>query len=732
MKKVQWSLSFFLIILMSALFMPTVLGVSIVDSGECGENVSWTLDDSGKLSISGNGKMEFVYYSGETASGPRWEKYKNEIKSVVIEDGVSSIAYGAFCECVNLESVYIPTSVLSIESQAFAFCEKLASITIPKNVSVIEDEAFMDCQSLTEIIVDEQNTSFSTDFNSILYDKNKTILIQFPCGSPLTSFSIPTTVSSIGRSAFSHCNNLTDIVIPSNVKTIGDYAFYDCESLKSVAIQDGVESFKNGVFLYCDTIEYFSLPKSLISIGENCFLCHSLKHIFVDESNPSFTSDVFGCLYNKDQSILISYPAASSESSFEIPESVVTVSEGAFFNNKFLTEIIMHNHVQTIGMDAFVAMLKLKRFIVDNNNSHFSSDEQGVLYNKDHTILLQYPFGNNRTKYEIDNQTILLSENAGIGYAVSAIYIPIKVKTIQFDAIGNRAVKEGYDKLSDIYYEGSESQWEEISIDYFNNNLLDNVTIHFNASPEDMPNDETPHSHTPTTYTQPSTCIVPGYTITTCSVCGDQLGYAVLPLAAHQYGEWVTVKEPTTTEKGLRERTCTVCGNAKEQEEIPMLESFAAKDENSGITVSYGENTYADDQVQLRVEEDFTGSQYLIKSYDRYEAWNIKTYIDGAEAQPGQPVTVRIPLPEGYDPNSIAVYHVNSITGEAERINDVRVENGYIIFTATSFSLYIIVDESSAENPNMCHWCGRVHEGFFQKIIGFFHNILAKFFGNKY
>ena len=66
------------------------------------------------------------------------------------------------------------------------------------------------------------------------------------------------------------------------------------------------------------------------------------------------------------------------------------------------------------------------------------------------------------------------------------------------------------------------------------------------------------------------------------------------------------------------------------------------------------------------------------------------------------------------------------------------MENDYIVFTATSFSVYIVVDESSAvqtesqPNPNMCHWCGKVHEGFFQKIIGFFHNILARIFGNKY
>ena len=292
-------------------------------------------------------------------------------------------------------------------------------------------------------------------------------------------------------------------------------------------------------------------------------------------------------------------------------------------------------------------------------------------------------------------------------------------------SINNPFKGDGYDypeyKGTIYCYSGStaEAYAQQTGMDYV---LLDGVQ---------------PHTHTPTTYTQPSTCTVPGYTLTTCSECHEQLDFEVLPLAPHQYGEWVTIKEPTTTETGLRERTCTVCGVAKEQEDIPMLTVITVEDQNTGIQVSFGEDSY-EGNVELVIESNFTGSQYLTQSYSKFEPFNIKTYIDGKEVQPNKPVTVRIPMPAGYDPNNIAVFHVNSKTGQAEKISDVRVENGYIVFTATSFSVYIVVDESSVvqpepeKDPNTCPWCGKVHKGFFQNIIAFFHRIFAKLFGAKY
>lgn len=246
------------------------------------------------------------------------------------------------------------------------------------------------------------------------------------------------------------------------------------------------------------------------------------------------------------------------------------------------------------------------------------------------------------------------------------------------------------------------------------------------------------HVHTPVTQTQPSTCKQQGFTLTRCSECNEVLSYELLPYAEHQYGEWEIEKSPTTTRPGLEKRVCKVCGH-EDTREIPMLKVFTATDEDSGIIVSFGEGTYANEDITLIVEEEFTGSQYITASWEKSKSWNIKTYLNGTEVQPNQPVTVKIPLPAGYDPNNIAVYHVNTANDWPELITDVRVENGYIVFTATSFSVYIVVDESSKVQPQpqpdttpKCPWCGGEHVGFFQGIVGFFHRIFAAIFGARF
>ena len=132
--------------------------------------------------------------------------------------------------------------------------------------------------------------------------------------------------------------------------------------------------------------------------------------------------------------------------------------------------------------------------------------------------------------------------------------------------------------------------------------------------------------------------------------------------------------------------------------------------------------------MNVVVEEDFTGSQYLGMSYGNYVSWNIKTYIDGVETQPGAPVLVTIPIPVGFNKASIIVYHVNSATGTLEKIEPVEIEGDYIRFLATSFSVYMVVDESSVveEEPSEncdcdCHKSGFM--GFIWKILRFFYKL---------
>ena len=221
----------------------------IVVSGTCGiygDNLTWTLDSEGTLTISGKGEMD-------NSSDVPWDSYSDDIVSVVIEDGVTSIGKWAFYFCDNLTSITIPNSVTSIGYSVFGYCESLTSIILPDGVTSIGDSAFYWCDNLTSI-------------------------------------TIPDSVTSIGDSAFMHCESLTSITIPDSVTSIGDSAFADCVGLTSIEIRDGVTSIGDYAFYHCKNLTSITIPDSVTSIGDWAFYnCDSLTSITI--KNPECRID---------------------------------------------------------------------------------------------------------------------------------------------------------------------------------------------------------------------------------------------------------------------------------------------------------------------------------------------------------------------------------------------------------------------------------------------------------
>jgi len=141
---------------------------------------------------------------------------------------------GYFEGCTSLVGITISNGVITIEANVFGGCTNLANITIPASVTSI-GHAFYNCTSLAVINIDSGNTAYSSD-DGVLYNKDKTTLIQYPAGKA-GAFTIPASVTSIGQAAFESCTNLTSVTIPSTVTSIGFYAFYNCTSLTSVIFQ---------------------------------------------------------------------------------------------------------------------------------------------------------------------------------------------------------------------------------------------------------------------------------------------------------------------------------------------------------------------------------------------------------------------------------------------------------------------------------------------------------------
>jgi hypothetical protein len=184
----------------------------------------------------------------------------------------------------------------------------------------------------------------------------------------ITTVIIPDGVTSIGISAFSFCPALASVVIGANVTEIGESAFYECTALASMDIPASVSSIEWGAFSYCS----------------------SLTMINVDPGNSNYAS-MDGVLYNKSLTMVLQYPGGKS-GAFIIPETVATVGEFSFIDSASLTSVSIPANVTSIEIMAFARCGELTEIVVDPNNPNYASMD-GVLYNKDLQILIQYPGG---------------------------------------------------------------------------------------------------------------------------------------------------------------------------------------------------------------------------------------------------------------------------------------------------------------------------------------------------
>ena len=471
------------------IFLPVrSLAATTVDSGTCGENVSWTLDSDGTLTISGTGPMRNYLPLGN-ASSPFQEN--SSIKNVVIVSGVTSIGKCAFTGCTGLTNVTIPNSVMAIEVGAFSGCTGLTNVTIPNSVMTIAVGAFSGCAGLTSVTVAAGNTVYHSAGNCIIETQSKTLI--FGCKTGV----IPSdgSVTVIGMAAFSGCAGLTSVTIPASVTDIEDAAFSGCADLTTVTVAEG-----NTVY-------------------------HSAGNCIIETDSKTL---IFGCKTGV------------------IPSdgSVTGIGDKAFSGCTGLKGVTIPNSVTSIGDNAFTGCTGLKTVAIPNSVTSIGG----------------WAF----------------SHCAGL----TRVTIPSSVTSIGYAAFYE------CESFTDVYYTGSEEQWNAAS------NVPDHpeafelsfahVTVHYNYDPV--------HEHVwdEGEINTPATCGAAGEKTYVCTVCGVTKTETVAATGEHVWNGGEITTPATLTEAGEKTFTCTVCGATRTEPvekltEQPKIDSDRAKEQNGNL-----------------------------------------------------------------------------------------------------------------------------------------------------
>ena len=484
-------------------------------------------------------------------------------------------------------------------------------------------------------------------------------------------------VTRIGDGAFEDCTGLTSITLGNSVTSIGEMAFLCCTGLTSITLGNSVTSIEDAAFADCTGLTSITIPNSVESIGHDAFLgCTSLTSINVARGNNYYSGNN-GVLFNKKKTELIRYPEGKSQTSYTIPNSVTSIGEMAFLCCTGLTSITILDSVTSIGACAFADCTGLTSITIPDSVT------------------------------SIGYGTFLCCTG------LTSITIPNSVTSIEDAAF------DGCASLKDVYYTGSKDEWKAISIGEYNGCLL-NATIHYNWTGEHVCTNKK-------LVTVPAQCEVNGMSYYICTECGKQIGEAtIIPATGHSWGEWHVTKDATATTEGSRERECAACGK-KETEIIPIL-AQTAKDDKSGIEVSAPSGSY-NGELELEVEEIFDGESFqivgTIEGQEQSKIYDVTTKVDGKEAQPGATVTVKIPLPEGYDPARTYVYHVNSETGKVENMN-ARYEDGFLVFETDHFSTYAVVQIKAQKKDSFFKKILNIILAPFRAIINLFKKLFGK------
>ncbi len=547
----------------------------------------------------------------------------SNVKEAVIPEGMTKIDAQAFCGAISLEKIDIPESVTEIDDGAFSLAQSLKNVTIPASVSKMGAAPFIGCVSLEYVDVDSENKNYYADKYGILYTKDGKTLFQYPSGNMRNYYDVPETVEEIAVGAFGYATNLKGVSFSDNINTIGMAAFIYCSDLEKIEIPEKVKKIEYGAFHGCSSLTEVILPETLSVIGEAAFgECVNLEKINFPKELKTIEGSAFGDCYSLKQAVIpygaetvasntfsdcksldkIEIPdtvthigsnafSRSGLSEITIPSSVKVIEWGAFSNCERLEKVNLSEGLVYIGKDVFsdcnqleainipstvsyiyisdqyfsnpfINCYSLKEINIAADNKYYSS-EDGVLFNKDKTVLYKYPSKAERKVYTIpDTVTEINAEAFQNIHNTLSVIVPSSVEVIGSYNFTETNVMDDYmgsdRSVFDIYYRGTEEEWSTMVSQYYEPQYpqIGNIDVHYNYKDDD-------HVHEYNVIiTDAPICCNSGWLDISCD-CG--LYYENLPadFTVCVYDElvWTETKASTCSENGVEEIHCKTCGN---------------------------------------------------------------------------------------------------------------------------------------------------------------------------
>lgn len=517
----------------------------ITAEGTCGTNLTWTLNDEGTLTVSGTGVMS-NYPPGMYSP---WMDYAEDVTTIVIKDGVSTIGLGAFSGFENLSKLTIPVSVCSINANAFANCSNLTEVIycgtdIQWSAVVIGagNTYLTDAQRTNHNWADATITEPKTCIlcgathgnplrsgicgENLTWTLNDEGVLRISGTGPMSEFTfynngnstrpwqtyvtyiikrivIEDGVTSISKEAFYDCTSLTSVTIGNSVTRIDNYAFSDCKHLTDIIISDSVTYIGDFAFADCTDLTSVIFGNNVKSIGCGAFSrCSNLTNVSIPDSITSIgAAPFFDCskleynlygngeyLGNSENPYLCLMWVQSNSDNLVIPSNVKVINATAF-------EYAQLSNVYVSDLAAWCDIFF---------GTYVDYDGWEIVGNPLRYAENLYVNGKLVTELIIPNGVRKISDYAFIGFDnLTSLSIPESVTSIGLSAFCD------CNSLTRVTYCGTSEQWNQISIES-RNTALENVLCNT-------------HQSTSATTTKESSYTTMGEKVSICAACGEQV-----------------------------------------------------------------------------------------------------------------------------------------------------------------------------------------------------------------